>query len=544
MNRAGRIFLEMNTMPTKPPRNIPESNSNYVSDPNARAQKLSFFVIAVLGFSFWFFMAVPFASHRESYWWLGMVQSHPFATAFSFISKTYRPLAQGMTWLGFLFLDPRVFPTSVLRQTLLQGFIYAMFVLAWWIVYSNAPQQRLFAFVAFVSGGVFFSGYVQLFHIYGVFYVPVILTLAALLRLHSSNSFDKHQTWFAVVAILLAFWHPFATALFIGYYFGFYLDTFPQRSRAQHARAVVVLLVGIMTIVGLVVLFPTMKDTMSLGDRLFGFLVSYQTNEVNIVASIVAFLLTQFVVLSISPSPRLKLGAFLLVSVLSGVMFLKGLPLLLLWPCAALVKLIRLRCWSLFFLVLTATMLPFGGGIGTPIYALFSVITAVYVTSLGWSHAERALSFCKTRYAIGMIVVAAIVVLMVRVGIKVPIVTGVASPLLSERERTFQLENVLAWLHNSNYCGCELAFAEDAGNPVDSLENVMHRENRPPSSLEDVRVFWKSALQCPKADHAKSSADPVTVTFGGQPLARSRPIFGVRSRYAGDATVWVEDSGK
>ncbi len=323
--------LEM--MMTTPVGKISELNGGYLSDPNARTHTLSYFIVTVLGFSFWFFMAVPFASHRESYWWLAMVHSQPFAQAFGFISSTYRPLAQGATWLTFLILDPSVFPTSVLRQALLQGFIYGLFVLAWWLIYSTAAQRRLFALVAFVAGGVFFSGYVHLFHIYGIFYVSVILTLGALLRFHASSTLDKREVWFAVVATLLAFWHPFATALFVGFYFGFYLDTFWQRSRAQHVQAVVISLVGMMAIAALVVLFPR-AATMPLDTRLFGFLVSYRTNEVNRVASLVAFLLTQMVVFSMGLSPRLKLAVCLFVSALSVVFLLKSLPLLLLWLCA------------------------------------------------------------------------------------------------------------------------------------------------------------------------------------------------------------------
>ena len=55
-----------------------------------------------------------------------------------------------------------------------------MFVLAWWLIYRAAPHERLFALLAFVAGCVFFPGYVHLFHIYGIFYVPVVLTLGVL----------------------------------------------------------------------------------------------------------------------------------------------------------------------------------------------------------------------------------------------------------------------------------------------------------------------------------------------------------------------------
>lgn len=469
-----------------------------------------------------------------------MVHSQPFAQAFGVISSTYRPLSQPATWLAFRILDPSIFPTSVLRQTLLQGFVYGMFVLAWCLIYSTAVQWRLFALVAFIAGGVFFSGYVHLFHIYGIMYVPVMLTLGALLRFHASGKFEKREVWFAVVATLLAFWHPFATALFVGFYFGFYLDTFWQRSRAQHLQAIVILLVGMMAVAAMVVLFP--RTAIPLDTKLFAFLVSYQTNEVNLVASFVAFLLTQMVVFSGGLSPRVKLAAVLFVSALSVLFVFKGLPLLLLWLCAVLMKLLRMRCWSLFFLMLTAALLPFGGGIGGPIHALFAIVVALYVTPLGWSQAENALSFLKTRYVIGSVLALTMVLLMVRAGIEVPIVTRVANPLLAERERTYQLENILTRLHNSDYCGYEIAFAENAGSPVDSVESAITRRNRPPAALEDVRLFWKIVLQCREAERPKNKTGTAIVTFGGQALTGLSPIFKVKGRYAGDATVWIRDS--
>ncbi|MGA8368277.1 MAG: hypothetical protein ACLQMT_00585 [Candidatus Acidiferrales bacterium] len=520
---------------------ISELSGRCPSDPNGRAQTLSYFILTVLGFSFWFFMVVPFASHRETYSWLAGVDTQAFAQQFSFgQTSTYRPLAQIATWLGFRFLDPRVFPTSVLRQALLQGFVYAMFALAWWFIYSAAPQRRLFAMVACVAGGVFFSGYVQLFHIYGLFYVPVVLTLGALLGFHASGTFGKREVWFAVVATVLVFWHPFATALFVGFYFGFCLDTFRRRSRLQHVQSLVILFVGMAAIAAMVVIFP--RTHMPLDTKLFGFLVSYQTNEVNRVASFVAFLLTLLVIFSMGLSPRLRLAAILFASALSVVFLLKSLPLLFLWLFAVLIKLFRLRCWSLFFLALTAALLPFGGGIGTPIYALFAIIVAVYVTPLGWSQAEQALSFFKPRYVVGALVASAIVILLVRVGIQVPIVTRVASPLLAERERTYQLENILAWLHNSDYCGYDIAFDQNAGSPIEDVESAITRRNRPPAALDDVQLFWKTVLQCQKAGRSNDNEESATVTFGEPALANFQPVFAVKSRYAGDAVVWIRDS--
>jgi hypothetical protein len=493
----------------------------------------------VLGFSFWFLMAVPFASHRETYSWLTAVQTQSLARQFSFgLSSTYRPLSQFVTAVGFTILDPHVFPTNTFRQSVLQTFIWGIFVCAWWLIYSAAPQKRLFALVTFVLGGVFFSGYVHLFHIYGLFYAPVILTMGALLYFNATNTFEKRQIRIAFLATVLVFWHPFATALFVGFYTGFYLATFRRSSRAQHVRALTILFIGMAAIIGLVAIFP--RAPMPLDTRLYGFLVSYQTNEVNRIASLVAFLLTILVIVSMYLSPKWTLAACLLTSVLSVVFLANGLPLLLLWIGATLIKLFRIHSWSLLFLSLTASLLPFGGGIGTPIYALFAIIMAAYATALGWSRAEGFLSFLKAQYVAGIVGVFVILLLLVRAGVEVPIITKVATPLLAERERTYQLEKMLAWLHSSDFCSYDIAFSEHAGSPIDSVESAITRRNRPPAAIGDVDLFWKSVLQCQnqQADGGRRTA---ILTFGGPSLEGASPVFSVTSRHAGDATVWIRN---
>jgi len=301
-----------------------------------------------------------------------------------------------------------------------------------------------------------------------------------------------------------------------------------------------ILLVGLMAIIALVALFP--RSQMPTGSRLFGFLVTYQTNEVNRVASFVAFLLAQMVVFSMVRSTRLKLAAFSFVTALCVLFLLKSLPLLFVWFVAVLVKLFRLRCWSLFFLMLTAALLPFGGGIGTPIYALFAIVVAVYVTPLGWLQAENALSFFKPQYALGIILASTIILLAVRAGIAVPVVTRVATPLLTERERTYQLEDALAWLHNSPYCGYDVAFAENSGSPVDSVESAITRRNRPPAGLQDVQLYWNTVLRCHSGERANDKAGTAVVTFGGPALADFTSAFAVKGKYAGDATIWIPNT--
>ena len=90
-----------------------------------KAKKSSYFFLAILGLSFWFFLGLPFASHRETYMWLAGAQTETLSQQFAFgLSSTYRPLSQVVTRVGYLLLDPTTFPTSIFRQAILQAFVY------------------------------------------------------------------------------------------------------------------------------------------------------------------------------------------------------------------------------------------------------------------------------------------------------------------------------------------------------------------------------------------------------------------------------------
>ena len=512
---------------------------------------LACFALAVLGFSFWFFLAVPFASHRETYWWLATVGSHDVSHAFSFITSTWRPLFQVANWLGYLLLDPAIFPTRQLRQAAIQLFNWTAFAFAWWIISREAVERRTFALIACVAGGVFFSGYVQLFHVYGIAYIPVMLIVAALIRM-SARSNGLTETLLASAAAASVFWHPFATALFAGWYFGRTFETWGERGTAGRVRAVVILLVCSAAVVCIVFLLPLLVSqtsallresaTRGVGPRSFGLLVSYQTNEVNWIASVVAFLLTLAIAWG-TPRVPLRGRVVLTIAILgaSAAFVSIGWPLVLLWVLAAVVKLAWMRCWSLAALAATATMLPFGGGIGTPIHVLFAIALATYATALGWQTAERRLAFVGPRSVGAAVTVAALLVLGLRSGLDLPVLSRLAMPLLAERERTYQGEQLLVWLHGSPHCERDIEFVTAAGNPVDSLESVIDRRYRPPASIEDMRLYWRTALRCPSRQVADGDKSAVILTFGGPTVPGATPVHAIPGRYAGPATVWILD---
>ncbi len=501
------------------------------------AAELAFFLIAILGFSFWFFLAVPFASHRETYWWLAMVKTQGVADALSVISSTYRPLAQLTTWLAFLALDPAVFPTSPVRQAIAQCLIYGCFVGGWWHLYRGAPERRVLAAFSLVTGAVFFSGYVHLFHIYGLFYAPVILTLGALVRWQDHPRWEQGETTAGLAAIILTLWHPFATGLFGGFYFGYYLDTFRNRNRAGHWRALAILAGCLLALLLAVVLFARPAGE-TVPPRWVGFLVSYRTNEVNPVAMAVALMLAGASIWSMKLTPAVRAAALAIAAGGAALCLRFDVPILLVWLATVLCRLGYERCWRLFFLMGAATLLPVGSGIGTPIYGLFAIALATYVTAWGWSATEQRLARIPAAAPLLTVCLAGVTLVALRGGTTVPWLTPLSTPLLAERERTYQMEEALDRLSRTKQCGAEIYFADEAGSPVSSVESALDRRHRPPAWIGDVRLFWKKSLGC-GGSRPDEDAPSLILTFGDQTVPDAKRVFAVPGRYAGAVSAWI-----
>jgi len=500
----------------------------------------AYFILAVLGFSFWFFLAVPFASHRETYSWLAGTLTQTLRDQVAFGgSSTYRPVSQTVIWLLFHFLDPSQFPTNPGRQAVLQCLVYAFFLGAWWLIYSAARERRLFSIIALVTGGVLFSGYIHLFHIYGMMYVPVIMMLGLLLRFRATGTLERRAPWLFGAALVLAFWHPFAPALFVACYSGFYLETFWQRNHLRRILPLLMLAAVAATTVAVAVMFS--RDRMPLNSRWAAFIASYRTNELNALVSAAVLVLICLAVASMIGSRRSLFAWLVALCVIAAVLFAAGVPLLMLWFTVVLVKLFRLRLWSLWLLMFSTALLPLGGATGTPTHILFAIIVAAFATALGWQDAEDAVQRARPYYILVPVGAAVSCVVLIRSGVHVPLLSRVATPLLSERERTYQMEGALAWLRGSPYCDADLAYAVNAGSPAQSLESAVTRQNRPPADLEDVLVFWNAILRCRggRDTSGRQRASTAVMTFGGPELHDSTPVHEVPGRYAGKATVWV-----
>jgi len=366
-----------------------------------------------------------------------------------------------------------------------------------------------------------------------------MLMLAVMVRYCFVPGLKNREVVLGLIATVLVLWHPFATVLFLGFYLGRYFNDFTSLRRRDHVTAWAILLTSSSATLLAIALSPNLGESWAYDPRL-AFIISYRTSEVHVLAAGVAWMLAYATLWSMEIAARTRIAAAVGITVAGACFFLFNVPLLLLWMLVVVGKLLHRRLWALFWPTIVAVLLPYGGRIGGPIYALFPIILAVVVTSLGWTGAESRLRLVDRKYAVAFVSALVVIGAAIRFGMPVPVVSTFANPLLAERERTFQLEHALAWLAKSNYCAHDIVFAQASGSPIDDVKSALDRRYRPPSDLQDVTPFWRAALQCVPDERAGRTRGIATVTFGGQELTSGIRVFDLSGRYAGPVTVWVQ----
>ena len=248
----------------------------------ADAPDLGLVVLSMAGLLFWLVIGLPWGPHNESFDWIVRLEERSLWGALfeRFPSVlSLRPLGTGPAWVLYRLGGHDVALVEIVNA--------ALAMLAWgWAAYG-IRERRLFALLALISGGVFFAGYIWVFHLHGIFYGPLLLYVAALAR-SASDPLDL-RTLLAVFvgALVTALAHPYALPLAVAFVAGATLETPMLRSRSG-AAVLTVILSG--TAAAYFLIVP--GDNRGLPDApLVGLLASYRTIEVNVVGSAVAALL-------------------------------------------------------------------------------------------------------------------------------------------------------------------------------------------------------------------------------------------------------------
>jgi hypothetical protein len=514
--------------------------------------------LTILGFSFWFFLGFPFANHNESYSWIAQMNrmsTNIFEVLRWSPAANYRPLGSITAWIGARLSGGSIYPQQV--------FNFVVAVLAWLILYSAFKERRFFGFISFIVGGVFFSGYIYLFHLHGVFYSPLLAFIAILIVIAVRNvriTNSKSAVIFTL-AILTALYHPFALPVYVAFSIGYFLKSRHTTTRIQFVLGSLFLAAALI----LARILVPVQGSFLPSERVLGLSTSYKLAELNSGFSIISWLLSITTVLGLATSWRAKLMTSVTVTVISLALVLSNQPVLFLWIAVCLAKTALLKKWGMAFLIASTAILPAVTATGSPTYTVFLLMVCSATVPMQWSlpavefpnvssqERREGVYACslstrtyvnssrrkeKIRTTLDRIVLAASILILsvgilLKSGVYLPVITELATPVLAEREKTFQLESIISWWEGSEYTGYRLVLCQSADNPVAS-SNVVNRRHRAPTS--QVYLDQYADMLAP-SDNGRIDGW-LLVCFGDEKIPDATVLHTVPGKYNGQAIVY------
>jgi len=487
--------------------------------------KHSFAWLTAAGVGFWFLVGFPFGNHNESYYWMArFAHEHAWDIFWSKgLAATPRPLGQGFAYLGWRLSGGTIWAVQI-----------SNFLLAVWALRSIAlaiAETRTFVVAMVVVGGSFFTGYIYLFHLHGIFYSPVLALIAALLYFQDAQKLTPLRADVAAFACALAvglLFHPYALLIFLGYVGGLSVQRRNQWSSRDRLRPA--LLAGLAVIV--LSLSRPPGHHLLISSNIRALVTSYALTEISPVLSVLSAVLAATTLLGIATmTPGVRLGLAAAALLCSAVFTWVGAPVIVLWILAALIKTAHLGQWAVAGMTASTAFLPVIAPSGSPTYSIFAVLMSTIALAWGWVAPERLLERLGLRWVVMALLLAALVAGTLRAGIHVPIASHVARPLLAEREKTRQLEAVIDWMLASEYRTWHLAL-EDNANPVDAVRDAADRRRRPPTYQGYLNAYLASRRGVPP--HPQT----LVVTFGTHPRPGLTLLKVVPGRFAGTVMVF------
>lgn len=473
--------------------------------------------LSIAGVSFCFFVGFPFGNHQESYMWLPQLEKMSLSECFTRQVQpvaNYRPLGIATAWISY-HLSSGIY----LQQILNWMFAAVSFV----ILFLHSRQRALLASVAFIAGAGFFSGYIYLFHLHGVFYGPLQVYLAILTVMASKGTSVSTKQMFLLFGgtVVVSFFHPFALMLFLAFIAGSFFD-FRSFKRSDKF---LFLFLGALTVGLWYFLVPSLPFEKDLAVK--GWLLSYTLTEVNTLLSLVSFIFAEFVVWHTSAKSRtFSLTAVFIVSIF---FIMAHLPLLFIWIAACGWKMAVLRQWRMFSILIAASAFPFATATGSPTYVLFVIMVGIFCTCMNVSIKIPARKM-KTACWI-LFIPLAIVLFLSLVNYRIPVLSRFISPILAEKEKTFQLEKIISRYQDSTAVRTyRLQLVDSANYPVHSRNNIA-RSHRPPTN----QFFLDQYLhQTPVAAAGKI----FLITFGDQTVEGGKIVWKEKGMWNGSACVF------
>ncbi len=442
-------------------------------------------IFAVSGLSFWFFLGFPFANYHESYEWIAQVQTIPeWDLIFSHVGHfvCYRPLGQFLAILLYKITNHSILAIQ------LGNFIFSILGILFIIKpYSKKKWPLILSF--FLIGSLFYPTFNYLFHLNGFFYSPLAFLLGILiyftLREYSINNIVKSY----LVAIMAALFHPFAIVIFIAFLAGW---TFENKNSVTQR----IVILSLILISSLIILYFILVDlpfsNLTYGNLAgtYRILASLESNTPTLLLSFLLSSVTAYTINIVRKSKYILLGLSVFLSVL--FVYFK-IPLIILFILTCLIKLIYKKKWSLVFLMFILLSFPLSvGWISSSLKFLILYLLPVAIAiDVKWT--SRDIQYFIKKISFAVPITLFIILILLKSSVQLPVISRFTNPILTEREKTFQLEDAIEWLRHSDDTNFTVEFLASGNNkrfPASSTNINTYLEKVNPTKYgKSVKVF-------------------------------------------------------
>ncbi len=134
---------------------------------------------------------------------------------------------------------------------------------------------------------MFFTGYIYLFHLHGVFYSPLLFVTAMLFWLDRDFTRNRFVA-LTLCTLVAALFHPYSLLVYLAGVGGMAVERW--RTLAGRRAMVAGLAAAVLLFVALLAT-QSNKNVLTAGEMLDGLLASYRFAEINLIASLVACVL-------------------------------------------------------------------------------------------------------------------------------------------------------------------------------------------------------------------------------------------------------------
>lgn len=485
-----------------------------------------YLALSISGISFWFFLGFPFANYHESYGWIAQFNTITFS---DFVFQTighyssYRPL--GQITAGILY---KLFNDSIIP---IQLFNYCLTILSFLILTSVIKEKKSLSAILAIIGGFFIMGFIYLFHLKGLYYSPLLL-LISLLIYYYNKSFSLHNLFICFsIAMIASLFHPFAIFIFIFYIIGISIEKRELLLVKHYILGLLFILIGIGVLNILVPNQSIYLGIISITD----FLNIYNALDMNPIMSFISVFLSIITIMSIKTSGKLKNYFYITILLLSVLFNCLSVPVIIAWFLSSIIKMATLKKWTLVFLITVTFSFPFFIGLESRHLYYLVVIICAYTVPLNWDGFERKLYFIDGKLSIIFFLFIISLSLIIKQDLKIPIIPKIVRPLLIEKEKTYQLEEIITWLMKSEYKGYNLSLVSEY--PVSTKLNPKSKiKQRIPTSNNYLNDYLNSIRS---HNVQQQNQNLLFVCFENHLIENAELIYFVTGEWSGKASVFV-----